>query len=142
MSNFNSTNESENWLDDEDNFVTVMIIVASVLVVFGVFLVVCLCKYPSFDSEENIDKRKKGKEKKDSVDTTSVTTMVDETRDTIGALEKLPMDGSNFRKSNSSGSGKGNEKFHLRVTLAYQSKHYIVYSNLFDWIYNGKSIFI
>lgn len=38
----------ERWLDDEDNFVAVMIAVAAVLVLAGLVLVACMIRYPSF----------------------------------------------------------------------------------------------
>ena len=37
-------------------FITIMAVVLAVLVVLGVFLVVCLVRYPSYTTEENLQR--------------------------------------------------------------------------------------
>ena len=51
-----STNEL--WLNDED-FTTVMIVTVSGMLVLGIFLILCLVRFPSYDTIENLlhDKR-------------------------------------------------------------------------------------
>ena len=52
----NFGNQAKSWIEDDMNFITIMIIVASVLAVFGLFLIIWLCRYPSYDYPEKFER--------------------------------------------------------------------------------------
>ncbi len=58
--------DAKAWLADNMNFTTVMIIVVALLSLCGIFLIICILKYPSYDFPENFEKQRKKKEKRKS----------------------------------------------------------------------------
>ena len=62
--NNNGESDVDSWLDDDTNFITLMIAVSSVVVLCGLCLIIYLCRCPSYDYPENLEKSKKGKKNK------------------------------------------------------------------------------
>lgn len=81
-----------------DDFITIMAVVISILIVLGIFLVVCLIRYPSYTTEENLRRDRRLRKGNRSNSSATVVTIQHDAEEGEGAITQLPSDGSEFRK--------------------------------------------
>jgi hypothetical protein len=94
------------------DFITIMIVVLGLFFVFGVILTVCLCRYPSYDSEENFSRDRRLRRKGGARSASCATTVVsldgsdppDNNENDFGKITRLPANESTFRKPSTSPS--------------------------------------
>ena len=83
------------WLDDNTNFITVMIIVATVLTMAGIVLLFCMCRYPSFGFRDKLGDLFDGDDDDDEDSKDGRGSDVRSLKDTLGRIDP------NFRKKHS-----------------------------------------
>ena len=115
------------WFADHMNFTTGMIAVIAVVILFGILLIVCVLKYPSFDYPENLARKggrtlfrgrrkvksrssfksqKSGDDKRHSGNNSQIALVRKPSEDSngLGVIERLPFDnGTTFHRAANDG---------------------------------------